>query len=119
MIDLLGQRVRHKDWGEGKVIDQTPPYIRIEFEIGVKPFQYPDAFEKFLEFVASDIQESVLSELVAKKEQQAKLLQDQIQNRMVHVAGPAQSLRAAHPQKKTYPKENIAFKCNFCDGGRR
>lgn len=119
MIDALGQLVRHKEWGEGKVIDQTPPYIRVKFEVGVKTFQYPDAFEKFLEFVASDMQESVLSELSAKKEQQAKLLQDQIQNGIVHATGPAQSLRIAHPKKKTYPKENIAFKCNFCDGGKK
>ena len=120
LIDLMGQTIIHKAWGDGKVIDQSPAYIKIQFAIGVKPFQYPDAFEKFLECVDLNVQETILSELRAKREQEARLLQSQVQNRMVNsVGGTSQSYRDSHPKKKTYPKENIAFKCNFCDGGKK
>lgn len=120
VIDLLGHTIRHKTWGDGKVVDQSPTYIKIEFEIGVKTFQYPDAFEKFLDCAELNMQKAVLAELSAKKEQETKQIQSQIQNRMVNQTGvTAQGCRSSHPKKKTYPKENIAFKCNFCDGGKK
>ena len=119
MIDLLGHTIKHKAWGDGIVIDQSATYIKIEFAIGVKPFQYPDAFEKFLECVELNMQEAVLAELKAKKEKEAQRMESHVQNRMASaIVGGGQSNRTSQPKKKTYPKENIAFKCNFCDGGK-
>ena len=68
MIELLGVNIKHKSFGVGKVIEQTDTYLKIEFPVGTKQFQFPEAFEKFLQCENSNIQNIVLEELAIKKE---------------------------------------------------
>ena len=67
MIELLGVNIKHKSFGVGKVIEQTDTYLKIEFPVGTKQFQFPEAFEKFLQCENSNIQNIVLEELAIKK----------------------------------------------------
>lgn len=55
MIELLGVNIKHKSFGVGKVIEQTDTYLKIEFPVGTKQFQFPEAFEKFLQCENSNI----------------------------------------------------------------
>lgn len=117
MINLKSEKIKHKSWGLGSVVEQTDSYIKIEFPVGVKQFQYPEAFEKFLICSAIQLQEKVIAELTEQKQQEVEkkaILQEEREKAArVH----EQTVKTVSGKKKTYPKENIAFKCNFCDGG--
>lgn len=47
-MNLAGQLVVHKAFGEGKVIDHTGAYLSVLFGEGEKRFIYPDSFQTFL-----------------------------------------------------------------------
>lgn len=54
-MSLLGERVKHQVFGEGKIVSVTKNYVTVSFEIGEKVFVYPDAFEKFLTLVNQEL----------------------------------------------------------------
>ena len=73
MINLKSEEIRHKSWGVGNVIEQTDTYIKIEFSsVGIKPFQYPEAFENFLKCSDITIHNQILAVLADKKQQEAE-----------------------------------------------
>lgn len=116
MIDLRDENVNHKIWGIGTVIEQTEKSIVIHFSIGDKQFQYPEAFESFLTCSDKQNQEKVLSELKCKRQ---KAYDDKInaQKEREKALAVFDTTPKKTIGKKSYAKENIAFKCNFCDGG--
>lgn len=117
MINLMYQQIRHKCWGVGNVVEQTNSYIKIAFDVGIKQFQYPEAFEKFLECVSPQLQEEVALALDNKEQEEAekkRKCQELIATENTMRNTSSSPLR----KKKKYTKENIAFKCNFCDGGK-
>ena len=73
MVELSGVNIKHKSFGVGKVIEQTDTYLKIEFSVGIKQFQFPEAFEKFLQCEDSNTQNIVLEALEVKKEKEAEL----------------------------------------------
>ena len=66
-MNLTGQKVKHRIWGSGVVTSQTETTIEIEFSIGVKKLQYPEAFEKFVVVEDADIQKDILDNVREKK----------------------------------------------------
>lgn len=48
MINLCGEKVYHKTFGQGAVIDQDGDVLTISFNQGNKKFLYPDAFVEHL-----------------------------------------------------------------------
>ena len=73
VINLKSEEIRHKSWGVGNVIEQTDTYIKIEFSsVGIKPFQYPEAFENFLKCSDITIHNQILAILADKKQQEAE-----------------------------------------------
>ena len=70
MIDLRNTNINHKIWGVGTVVEQTEKSIIINFSVGDKQFQYPEAFEKFLTCSNNLIQDEVLIELKNKKQRE-------------------------------------------------
>lgn len=109
MTDLKNRQVRHRSWGDGIVTDHSAEYVKVHFEIGDKTFKYPDAFEDFLECTEPEIQNQVLAELNKQQEKE--------KSRCSEIA--KQIADMPQRQKKTCSRANIAFKCNFCDGGKR
>lgn len=120
VINLKSEEIRHKSWGVGNVIEQTDTYIKIEFSsVGIKPFQYPEAFENFLKCSDITIHNQILAVLADKKQQEAEKRLKLQEEREKAVKLHEHTIKNASGRKKTYPKENIAFKCNFCDGGNK
>lgn len=117
MVELLGANIRHNSFGVGKVIELTDTYLKIEFSIGIKQFQFPEAFEKFLQCEDERMQEKILEMLVAKKEQEAELKRQKQEEQQAILIRTQTVVKTTGARQKTYPKENIAFKCNYCDGG--
>ena len=66
-MNLTGQKIKHRIWGSGVVTSQTETTIEIEFSIGVKRLQYPEAFEKFVVVEDTDIQTAILDNVREKK----------------------------------------------------
>ena len=47
-MQLIGEVVFHKKFGEGEILDKLDRIIIIHFPAGKKKFYFPDAFEKHL-----------------------------------------------------------------------
>lgn len=110
-MDIKGQKVTHKAFGTGVVTAQTESLVVINFDAGEKKFQYPTAFKQFLVCCDSALQESVIGEIEAAEQEKAALLAKQ--SFVTHEVVPIQK------KKRTrVARPNIAFKCNYCDGGK-
>lgn len=116
-MDLINIKVRHKVFGEGIIVANKNSYITVRFQDDEKKFIYPNAFDGYLTAENSNIAESIKQEIESmknlekeKKERLAELeKQKQIQKN--------NSGKYVKVKTKVYPRANIAFKCNFCDGG--
>jgi len=69
-MNLVGERVYHKAYGSGDVIDQSLTMITVRFLSKDAKFQYPnpDTFTKFLKAENPDTQAAILEELRQEKE---------------------------------------------------
>lgn len=119
-LNLLNCKVRHKTLGTGNVVWQNDTYIGVKFVDSEIKFQYPKAFESFLQCEDEGMQNQLLSFLTEKQaleareqEERKKLLEKETKERAVTMA------KKPVPTRKTIgKKENIAFKCNYCNGGQ-
>ena len=79
-MQIVGEKVIHKAFGEGIVTDYKEDHISVYFNkiTDEKKFVYPDAFEKFLAFESSDLQDRALAVLTQKnKRRQEERLKKQ------------------------------------------
>jgi hypothetical protein len=71
-MNVIGEQVWHKKFGVGRITAQKEPnIITIQFSEGhdgSKNFLFPDAFEKYLIFGASSLQEAVTESLAQIRE---------------------------------------------------
>ena len=119
-MDLNNQVVIHKSFGEGKVVDHTGSYLVILFNQGEKKFIYPNAFKEYLRVKDEAIHTQVQNEL-AEIEQQKMLVQQETERKTAQERRTVIDERRPpqrKPKEKASPRANIAFKCNFCDGGK-
>lgn len=72
---LVNEKVEHISYGIGVVTEEEGNKISVQFQDGVgsKIFLYPDAFDKFLKVLNSDVENSVLEELHAKQQELREL----------------------------------------------
>lgn len=122
-MDLKNKIVIHKAFGEGRIISFSDDYISIEFSIGKKRFLFPDVFKRFIKFKKDNdskelvvkINELIAQEQLAKQEEKRKqAILDQVKAANVEIRNRKKRAR----KSKNYNRANIAFKCNFCDGGQ-
>ena len=116
MIELIGANVKHKRFGAGNVIEIGAAWVKIEFYDGIKRLQFPETFDGIMECENSALQEKILALLVDKREQ-AEELKRQKQEEQERIIEAQKVLRESGKNTKKYPRENIAFKCNYCNGG--
>jgi hypothetical protein len=107
---MIGAVVTHKIWGIGTVIEQTASTITVCFDIGSKKFEFPSAFDNHL--VTED--SVLLTEISEKK----KTIEAKKQSMII------QTIRSGFPKPekkrkitRSVERSNVAFKCNYCDGG--
>lgn len=122
-MKLINQIVTHKTFGEGKIIEQADSYLTIAFAVGDKRFVFPDSFGLFLKVKDPQIDEQI-SELLKKQtvEREIKAAEKLIEleklNRMQIAKVTSSSSKTSKISAKFHPRANVAFKCNFCDGGQ-
>lgn len=119
-INLLNCKVKHETLGEGTVVQHSDTYVRVCFASGEKQFQYPKAFEKYLQCEDDTIQSKILTLIVEMKQIEEKKLIER-QKKLEEETKKQEAFREKRPviiKRTTDKKENIAFKCNYCDGGQ-
>ena len=121
-MDLIGKDVVHKTFGEGKIIQQDKNFISVSFGKDIKKFQYPSAFSSFLKIKDNSVSEEITVLLRATEEAKIKLMkleQEAIlfKKKAEQAINENQTIKK-QSSKKANPRSNIAFKCNYCDGGR-
>lgn len=132
-LDVTGMKVIHKAFGEGTVKTLSDGYITVQFATGEKMFTYPKAFDGFLSTddpaLLSDLEEWKRIEVKkkARREEEARLAELRRQEEKARreelaraaaearmKSAPAERTRA----EKTERRKNVAFKCNYNNGGR-
>lgn len=119
-MDLENEIVIHKVYGEGSVLNVDGDKLIVVFTSGEKKFMFPDAFNGFLVAKNPNINEQVLA--CIKEVERAK--QQELQEKQNKVVAERQfydeqkEYRKSKKSVKTIQRANIAFKCNFCDGGQ-
>lgn len=109
---MIGSRVFHNTFGGGVVTGRDETHITVDFGGDVRTFIYPDVFIKFLSSADQELMAQVNSDLQAKQESRAK------------PQPPSAYPLAEQPQpriskkRKKVQRSNVAFKCNYCDGGK-
>lgn len=110
-MDIVGCKVIHKTLGSTTVVKQTEEYIYVFFDEKERKFQYPDAFEDFLTLEDEVLQGKVTEEIHRRRQEKKAQMEAKIS-----LAKPSTT---SQKRERTWEKRpNIAFKCNYCDGGK-
>lgn len=126
-MKFINQNITYKAMGvvkEGKIVEITANKIIVAFSDDNKTFLFPEAFEKFLKLKDEKLQAEVEALIVEKKEKDA---QKKIEEREAKLRAIEETKRkeeaAIAAKRKDKPvdrhanENNLAFKCNFCNGG--
>ncbi|MFA9398795.1 MAG: hypothetical protein ACERKV_11095 [Clostridiaceae bacterium] len=121
-MDICGEVVEHKAFGRGEIIKFENNHITVLFDKkkDEKIFVYPSVFENylktdnevFLKEIEKDKNKIAEYELIKKQEEIKRI--DEEYERMVL---ERKNTNNGKISSKTNDKNNIAFKCNYCDGG--
>lgn len=70
-MNVVHEKVRHLRFGTGKIIKQTETLIKVRFsdKYGLKQFEYPLAFDKYLVFDNDTLQDKIQDEIQRTMEQ--------------------------------------------------
>lgn len=70
-MNIVNERVEHVKFGAGLITEVKEDIILVQFHENdeVKAFQYPEAFEKFLKAINTEVQNFALDKLRLKREQ--------------------------------------------------
>lgn len=110
-MDIVGCKVIHKTLGSTTVVKQTEEYIYVFFDEKERKFQYPDAFEDFLTLEDEVLQGKVTEEIHRRRQEKKAQMEAKIS-----LAKPSTTSQKRERTREKRP--NIAFKCNYCDGGK-
>lgn len=118
-MNLAGQLIIHKTFGEGKVVDHTCGYLSVLFAQGEKRFIYPDSFQEFLRAKDEALHAAIQNELAEAQAKKRTLQREKEHTALLEREKTTEKrIVQAKPNERAYPRANIAFKCNFCDGGK-
>ena len=109
---MIGSRVFHNTFGGGVVTGRDETHIAVDFGGDVRTFIYPDVFIKFLSSTDQKLMAQVNSDIQAKQESRVKP-----QPPSAHPSTEQTQPRVGKKRKKVQ-RSNVAFKCNYCDGGK-
>lgn len=118
LMDLMNIKVRHKVFGDGITVAKENSYITVKFCNEEKKFIYPNAFDGYLTAEDIDIANNIKQAIdtIKKLEQEKKKERaEKEEEKQIPMIYNKEHLKV---KTKAYPRANIAFKCNYCDGGR-
>lgn len=113
-MDITGKRVKHKGYGTGTVISVVGEYIDIIFDVGKKRFPFPDIFATFIS--TDDVALGAYTADLLQKKETAKI--QIIEQKKLEQQKQIAQNKTEVTKKLKHKRANIAFKCNYCDGGK-
>jgi len=120
-LEFVGEIVKHKIFGIGKITELDNNCIKIKFDdiADEKDFVYPDSLDSYLELHNKVLAKQVEVKLIdyRKKNEERRLKQEELKKEALELE---MLKNMKYKVKKTVIKKvdsNIAFKCNYCDGG--
>jgi len=128
-MNLKGQTVIHKVFGEGMIKNHGDKYLTISFQGKDKKFTYPGAFKGYLKVKDTAVDKAIHLELNAIEKEKIRI-QEEHEARVAEVSQRiseqtpirTEIIKSTPPKKskiqKANSRYNIAFKCNYCDGGK-
>ena len=129
-MNLVGEKVKHKKFGVGEIESTKDNYIVVKFDNSIKvmEFEFRTAFGKFLTLENESLAETL--ELKLKKLNTEKDESDRVQKELQKIEAAKRkkeydlrmklkkSVRADGTSKVNDHDGNVAFKCNYCNGGK-
>jgi len=119
-MSLIGKKILHKNYGVGIVQGDDGKFLTILFpNFGNKVFEYPGSFSKSLKAADANIAAIVAADLAVFENGQMKLqIEKEKQVEIDRQRRLVQEKEEYSAKGKYYKRANVAFKCNYCDGGR-
>ena len=124
-MELLNAKVNHKIFKLGTIVSFDSNYVVVKFD--VRPigkdcdevrFTFPAVFEGFLTAENKKLQKEIDEFIRTAKALKIKQLEEkQLTEKQLSQEKIDKIRKATHKKPKTYKRENIVFKCNYCDGG--
>ncbi|KXL52930.1 hypothetical protein CLNEO_14720 [Anaerotignum neopropionicum] len=116
-MNILGKAVKHKTFGDGTIQKLEKNHIIISFSVGNKTFVFPDAFFSFLTTTDEELN-FLVGELLEERQKQKLLAHEKKVKELQQKALFRSIAPAAKAKTRKGKRANVAFKCNFCDGGK-
>lgn len=123
-MKLCGEKVRHITFGYGEIVDFYNNYVIVLFaNTGIeKKFVYPTAFGTFLELKNKSLLKQIEKDkqVIHRKEEAERIRvnEKRIQQAEIIKMKKTNVGRKNKTNTKAPENSNIAFKCNYCDGGK-
>ncbi|SHJ45233.1 hypothetical protein SAMN02745248_00166 [Hathewaya proteolytica DSM 3090] len=117
-MNLVNEVVIHKVFGKGRVSSLEDNYMVVSFHGDEKKFLYPDSFDEFFEAQNPKLNDEIQAQLAVIKEKEIKEYEEKKQRdeEQRELSTPRGRRRSAKARK--IQRANVAFKCNYCDGGK-
>lgn len=122
-MELCGELVNHKTFGKGQIVEFDNNYVTVLFENSKeeKKFKYPHAFDSFLEIENKSFLEQIEEDKNVLDQEEAEMKRINEEKAMALTAAKTKEVRTRNAKStaaKSSNKTSIAFKCNYCDGGK-
>ncbi len=117
-MDLINMKVSHKIFGDGIIVAKDNSYITIKFHNDERKFGYPNAFDGYLSTEDTEFNNKVKEEIEAIKRLEEEKKEEMAKKEKENLKAAFTKEEKKERKGKIYPRENIAFKCNYCDGGK-
>lgn len=121
-MNICGQIVKHRTFGLGKIVNFDSNYVTVLFDKSKeeKRFSYPSSFGVFLELennvLIKQIEED--KKVFEQKEIEKKRISEEHAKLALSMKSKEDGEKwVKDTTAKASDKNNIAFKCNYCDGG--
>lgn len=121
-MNLINSIVLHKTFGKGVIVAQSGDYVTVKFPSKECRFVSPDAFSKYIKCEDEKLQQELELAFSIKQEAAEKKAQEE---REAQRKAEEDARRRAEEERRfkrvVYDRHadenNLAFKCNFCNGG--
>ena len=104
-MDLLGRKVKHNKFGLGEITEFVGNFIVVKFDNRESRFQYPEAFELFIQAVDNEVQSYVMAELQKVKDAKEALKRAEEEARKIE-----EEKKAAEQAKKLQAVQKHIYK---------
>ena len=111
-MQIIGEKVIHLAWGEGTIVALNDSRLTVKFASEERSFRYPKIFSTYLRFEDDELQKLIQAMILDAENEENKRLAEKT------VSVLSTQTISLHRHKKQPECLNIAFKCNYCDGGK-